>query len=181
MHVQKEAFYPFFPAADSVLLFNMQIDFGKNHFSGILLVKSTGKDRYRTVFTSHFGMSVFDFEVDSDSFRVNYCLEALHKKRFLQILEADFSALLFLNPETDGSLSDIYVNDAASGLEVIKAGKYYYLKNKVSETLIAIEAPQPVNARRYRFSDYKDKFPALIQIQHSHIGLKMQLERINRE
>jgi hypothetical protein len=178
MHVQKAAFYPFFPAVDSVLLFNMQIDFRKNHFSGMLLVKSTGEDRYRTVFTSHFGMSVFDFEVGKDSFRVNYCLEALHKKRLLQILEADFNILLFLNPETAGLLSDIYTNDAVPELEIIKADKYYYLKNTVSEELMAIEAPQLINARRYRFSDYKDRFPALIQIQHSHIGLKMQLERI---
>jgi hypothetical protein len=176
--LSKEAFYPFFPAVDSTQWFNMQIDFRKNHFSGMLLIKSTGKDIYRTVFTTHFGMSVFDFEFSKEAFRVNYCLEALNKKRLLQTLENDFHILLFLNPEMDDNGSVIYKNKTDSALEVDKAGKYYYLKNNDSQELLKIEAPRFINSLHYLFSDYQNRFPAVIQIRHSHIGLKMQLEKM---
>jgi len=176
--VNRNDFYPFFPSVDTTQLFNMQIDFKKNRFSGLLLIKSTQPDIYRIVFTTHFGMSIFDLEFDTGIFRVNNCLEALNKKEVIQLLENDFRILLFLNLKTDQNASNIYKHKNDSALEINRTGNIYYLKDTKNETLLSIEAPHFFSSLRYNFSDYIDRFPSVIRITHSRIGLKMQLEKI---
>lgn len=70
-------------------LFAMKIDFRKNHFSGLLLIKPTGDGHYRMVFNTHFGMGIFDVEVSRDAFKVHSCLEALNRKNILRLLKND--------------------------------------------------------------------------------------------
>ena len=176
--VNRNYFYPFFPSVDSTQLFNMQIDFRKNHFSGILIIKSTEPEVYKIVFNTYFGMSVFDMEFDKGFFRMNYCIEALNKKRVLEVFENDFRILLFLNLEKDQNYSDIYRNKRNPALEINRTKKIYYLKDIKNETLLAIEAPHFISSLSYCFSDYIDRFPSVIKINHSRIGLKMQLEKI---
>lgn len=83
-------------ASDELAQFNMAIDFRDKHFSGLLLVKQTAKDTYRILFGSHFGLSIFDFELTPDTFIVHSCVEPLRKKRLLKLLSSDFSTLLGL-------------------------------------------------------------------------------------
>jgi len=176
--VNRNDFFPFFPSPDSTQLFNMQIDFRKNHWSGLLLIKSVELDNYRLVFTTHFGMSLFDFEFDKGLFRINYCMEALNKKRVIQLLENDFRILLFLNLNTGGNASNIYRHKTNPILEINKKEKIYYLKDLKNETLLEIEAPHFFSSTRYEFADYVDRFPSVIRIKHSRIGIKMQLGKI---
>ena len=176
--VSRSDFYPFFPSVDTTQLFNMQVDFRKNHLSGFLLIKSVQQDVYRLVFTTHFGMSVFDLEFDKGIFQINYCLEALNKKRVIQFLENDFRILLFLNLEIGPTSSYIYKNKNTPTLEINRTGNMYYLKDTKTETLLAIEAPHFISSLHYDFADYTDRFPSVIRIKHSCIGLKMQLEKI---
>ena len=176
--VERADFYPFFPSADTTHLFNMQIDFRKNHFSGLLLIKSLQPDVYRIVFNTHFGMSVFDFEFDKSDFRVHYCMEALNKKNVITLLENDFRTLLFLNLETDRNFPKIYSNEKNPTLEIYKNDKFYYLKDNENETLISIEAPHFFSSLSYGFTDYIDRFPSIIRIKHSRVGIKMQLEKV---
>jgi hypothetical protein len=176
--LSRAEFYPFFPTADSTQWFNMQIDFRKNHFSGILLVKRTGTDTYRTVFTTHFGMSVFDFEFTPDKFIVNHCIEDLNKKKIRQTFEEDFKIFFFLNLDTPPNQEVIYKNKTNSHWEVVKKNDYYYLKDLESKTLLKIERPRFINSLHYEFKDYRERFPSDIQIKHSTIGLKIQLNKI---
>jgi hypothetical protein len=173
-------FYPFFPAADSTQLFNMQIDFRKNHFSGILLVKRTGTDVYRTVFTTHFGMSIFDFEFTPDTFSVNHCMKDLSKKKVIQTFEEDFKILFSLNLDSMSNQAVIYKNKDDAHLEIVEKDGYYYLKNLDSENLLKIEKPRFINALHYEFKDYHENFPSDIRIKHSMIGLKIQLNKIEK-
>jgi hypothetical protein len=176
--VSRNDFYPFFPSVDTTQLFNMQIDYRKNHLSGFLLIKSVEPDVYRLVFATHFGMSIFDLEFDKGVFRVHHCLEALNKKRVIQLLENDFRILLFQNLKTDQNPANLYRNKKNPDLEIKKTGKIYYLKDTKNETLLAIEAPHFFSSLSYNFSSYVDRFPSVIRIKHSRIGLKMQLEKI---
>jgi hypothetical protein len=80
---------PLSPTPQQAQLFTMEIDFRKNHFSGLLLVKQTGDGQYRMVFNTHFGMGVFDVEVSRDAFMVHSCLEVLNRKHLLRLLEND--------------------------------------------------------------------------------------------
>jgi hypothetical protein len=173
-------FYPFFPAADSTQLFNMQIDFRKNHFSGILLVKRTGTAVYRTVFTTHFGMSVFDFEFTPDAFAVNHCIKDLNRKKVIQTFEEDFNILFFLNLDIASNQAVIYKNKDNAQLEIVEKNGYYYLKNLESENLLKIRKPRFINALDYEFKDYHKNFPSDIRIKHSIIGLKVQLNKIEK-
>jgi hypothetical protein len=173
-------FFPFFPTADSTQLFNMQIDFRKNHFSGILLVKRTGTDVYRTVFTTHFGLSIFDFEFTPDKFAVNHCIEDLNKKKVIQTFEEDFKIFFFLNLDAASNQTVIYKNKDNALREIVEKDNYYYLKNLESKTLSKIEKPRFINALHYEFKNYREKFPSDIQIKHSTIGLKIQLNKMEK-
>jgi hypothetical protein len=173
-------FYPFFPTTDSTQLFNMQVDFRKNHFSGILLVKRTGTDVYRTVFTTHFGLSVFDFEFTPNSFAVNHCIADLNRKKAIRTFEEDFKILFFLNLDTASNQSVVYKNKDNPLWEITGKNNYYYLKNLESKTLSKIENPRFINALYYEFKDYRGNFPSDIRIKHSTIGLKIQLNKIDK-
>jgi hypothetical protein len=171
-------FYPFFPATDSTQWFNMQIDFRKNHFSGILLVKRTGADVYRTVFTTHFGMSVFDFEFAPGRFIVNRCIEDLNKEKVRKTFGEDFKILFFLNLNPAFNQAVIYKSKTNSRWEVAGKDDYYYLKDLESKSLLKIERPRFINSLHYEFKDFREGFPSGIQIKHSTIGLKIQLNKI---
>ena len=179
--LSRNDFYPFFPSADSTLLFNMQIDFRKNHFSGFLIIKSTEPDVYRIGFATHFGMSVFDLEFDRGSFKVNYCMEALNKKNVIRLLENDFRILLFQNLDIENNPSDIYRNKNNPSLEINRTKKLYYLKDIENETLLEIEAPNFFRSLSYSFSGYIERFPSVIRISHSKVGVRMGMERIRQE
>ncbi|NDV60701.1 hypothetical protein [Bacteroides sp. 519] len=70
--------------------FNLQLDFGKNHFSGLLIARKMENGEIRLLFTTHFGLSVFDFSLHKDSMAVNNIVEPMRKKKVLNLLEKDF-------------------------------------------------------------------------------------------
>jgi hypothetical protein len=175
--LSKVDFYPFFHEADSVHLFNMQIDYRKNHFSGMFVVKCVEENRFRTAFNTYFGVNVFDFEFNGDTFLVHNCMESLNKKRVIQTLESDLKILFLLNLKPDGNAAGIYLDGRRGEMEINKAGDYYYLKNTERKELLQIEIPRFFSSLHYRFEDYREHFPANIRIKHSNIGLKIQLEK----
>jgi hypothetical protein len=176
--LSKVDLYPFFPADDSVLVFNMQIDFRKNHFSGMLVVKCVEENRFETVFNTWFGVNVFDFEFNGEAFHINNCMESLNKKKVVQTLENDLKILFFLNLKPAGSPAGIYLNKNRKGMEINKIGDYYYLKDTGKKELLQIEVPHFFSSLHYRFEDYRERFPANIRIKHGNIGLKIQLDKI---
>lgn len=181
VQVDKSALYPVFRTEDSTQWFNLQIDYKKQHFSGILLLKPLGDGAYRMVFNTHFGMRVFDFELGPDRFIKHACIPPLEKKVVLNTLEKDFSILLFLSLSSTGNESVVYRHKDLSGLEVNKIGKAYYLTDREREVLQAIELPHWFSTLRYDFKGYADCLPALIEIRHSRVGLFLALERISND
>lgn len=77
--------------------YNLQLDFKKHHFSGMLLIKELNSGEIRIVGTTYFGMSLFDFSLSNGSFLVNSCIEPLKRKKLLLLLESDFRQLLLTN------------------------------------------------------------------------------------
>ncbi|MDR1783828.1 MAG: hypothetical protein LBR13_06175 [Dysgonamonadaceae bacterium] len=176
-NLAREAFFPFFPTADSTVVFNMQIDYRSNHFSGILLVKNTDKDTYRAVFSTHFGMSVFDFLLSPEVFEVISCLDDLNKKQVIGTLQEDFKTLLFLNIE-EWNEAERFQNKGNRDLEILKKNKHYYLKNNDLQQTYRVFRPRFINAVDYSYDEFHDKFPAKIEIKHSKIGLTLKLDKI---
>lgn len=182
--IPRSELYPVFQQTDSIHIFNMQIDFRKHHFSGMLIVKQTDPATYRAVLNSYFGMKIFDFEFGKDTFQIHYCIEALNKKQVINTLQTDFSNLFFFHVP-DHNTASVYISKENKSLNVYQIQpnkkKYYFLVNNETKELLKIEIPHFFSTLHYDFSDYNsDHFPGQINIRHSNIGLRFQLNRMER-
>jgi hypothetical protein len=174
--ISMQDLYPFWE--QHTQLFNMKIDFRKNHFSGLLLVKYMALDSCRIVFNSHFGMGIFDFEFVRDTFHVHSCLKLLNTKKILNLFEKNFRTLLFLDVQPHANVATVYHTLADSTLAVNRVNGRYYLKNDALKTLLKIEVPHCFGVEHYSFTDYRNNFPEVIAVKHSAIGLQLTLEKI---
>lgn len=93
--ITREQLRPMVDAA-GLRKYNMSIDGMKRHFSGLLLVRQTGPEKYRTLFSTHFGLTVFDFEITPEELLVHHCVAPLQKKKLLDLLHKDFAVLFAL-------------------------------------------------------------------------------------
>jgi len=179
--IAESELYPFFREIDDMRFFNMEIDFRKNNFSGMLIIKKENADTYRAVMTSYFGMSVFDFQFGKDDFTVHYCLEDLNKKQVINTLRKDFENLFFMDIEGKNPVT-VYASRANDSLKVYKTKKenHYYLVNTESKELRQMEIPHRISSLQYRFTNYNNRFPSQINIKHTNIGLNIQLTEIER-
>ncbi len=63
------------------LLMNTTIDVMKNHFSGLMVIKTLTNGGYRVVFITEVGLKIFDMEfVPGETVKVYYLMDALNKK-----------------------------------------------------------------------------------------------------
>lgn len=77
-----------------VTQYNMVIDFKRNNFSGLLVVKKIDEQHVRIRGISHFGLSMFDFGLEGGQWKVYSLADLLNKKRMIRLLENDFRLLL---------------------------------------------------------------------------------------
>lgn len=132
--------------------YNMQFDFMKHHFSGMLIVRRLPKDEIRIVGTTYFGLSLFDFSLRDDTFSVNSCMEPLRKKKTLQLLEADFRSLLLPPKHVRIRQKDNREEERASGKGFGKS--------------------------KFHLSEFVDEHPERIRVRHPWLRLSIQLDRL---
>ncbi len=89
----------YFSNPDSNYLYQADIQFMKNYYSGIVAIKPRGDSAHRVVFITEMGIKVFDYEIrnpfqNKDYYKVNYMMEPLSKKIIQKTLAKDFSLLL---------------------------------------------------------------------------------------
>lgn len=87
--------YPIIHVNEDIQRWNMKIDFGKHHFSGMIILRQMQNQEIRILFTSHFGLSVFDLGMKGDEWIIYSCVEPMRDKRIQNLLKNDFR-LLFL-------------------------------------------------------------------------------------
>lgn len=63
--------------------------------SGFLLIKKTADSIFRIVFANEIGMTLFDFELQVNQFKVHYIFEPMNRKILLHLFEKDFRQLIF--------------------------------------------------------------------------------------
>lgn len=73
--------------------YNIQLDFMKHHFSGMLIVRRMPDNEIRILASTYFGLSLFDFSLCGDQFKVNSCVAPMQKDNVLKLLEMDFKQL----------------------------------------------------------------------------------------
>ena len=132
--------------------FNLQLDFMKHHFSGLLIARRMADDEVRLLFTSYFGLSIFDFSLRNDSLHVNSCIEPMRKKNLLRILEHDLKQVFLPNQQ-------VRIKEKSSIFEKRISGK------GMGKAIISL-------------SEFSDNQPQKIQIKHPWIRLKIQLDKL---
>ena len=76
------------------------IDFGKKHFSGLMVFKAFNNDSVkRVVFISETGFKFFDLEFKQDSFDIKYSIPPLKKKAVINLFHNDLGMLLLQQKE----------------------------------------------------------------------------------
>ncbi|MCK9204877.1 MAG: hypothetical protein M0P58_10660 [Bacteroidales bacterium] len=76
-------------------MFKANLDIGKNHITGYLLIKKTSDSSFRFAFTSEIGISWFDLELVNRELIKHAIFGPLDKKALISIFEQDFNALIY--------------------------------------------------------------------------------------
>lgn len=173
--MRKVQFPPMIDASSRLCKYNMTIDFMRKHFSGLLLVKETEAGTYRTLFSTHFGLSLFDLEIGADSLIVHHCIEPLNKKKILALFHRDFSVLFGLNiqPENKATVynctnpsTDIVYKLSTPGF------KGYYRIDNIENRMREIKLGSGL--RKTTFRSFPDS-PGQEVIRIRHTGLKLSI------
>ncbi|MGD0584137.1 MAG: hypothetical protein ABR974_14490 [Bacteroidales bacterium] len=86
---------PWFTETTGHYLFQADIEFHKNHFSGIMVLKRTGEKSFRVVYMTELGMKVFDMEFfEGGEAKVFYFLDAIDRKIILKTIKEDIGLAL---------------------------------------------------------------------------------------
>lgn len=179
--VAREQLPPLLDVSSGLHRYNMTVDIKKNHFSGLLLIKQMEQGIYRILFSTHFGLSVFDFELNGDSLQVHQCIEPLRKKRLLNLLHKDFSTLLGLNllKENPG----IYYKSPDTERDIAyrltqPPGKGYYRKDNLSGELLRIQTGRGITKSIFCRETTGSDSMATVRIRHPFIGLEIGVEQL---
>lgn len=164
--------------ADGVNKFNLQVDIASHHFSGLLLVKQTPSRDCRMVFTTHFGMRVFDLEFAADSLYVHYCMEPVKKDKIIRLLKHDFSELLGREVSAPRR---VYADRKTEGKKILvyeMEPSVCYLVNQEKNVIEKISAGRGWNKTYWQFEAYRTEFPDRIRIRHAVWPICIELSRL---
>lgn len=163
--------------------YNMQIDYGKTHFSGMLIVKPTADTTYRVALTSHFGMSVFDFTITPSTFTMHSCMDALDKENIKRTLRDDMRTFLFLDLHTAYQQEQLYQAKNADSSNVhylVGDGVKAYYRVDGESRLSQISKKAFIFTTNFSY-DVNEKGKARLTIKHKPINLTFTIEEIDRE
>ncbi len=132
--------------------YNLQFDFMKHHFSGLLIVRRLPNDEIRMLASSYFGLSLFDFSLRNEKFIVNSCIELMRKENILRLLEADFRNLF----------------EQKNNLRITK-------KNLTTETQVSGHG---FGKSIFHLSRDEAQQPQHVEIRHPWLRLKIQLDTL---
>ncbi len=180
-NISRQELYPVFNAGDSVRMFNMQIDYKETNLTGLLIVKPEGENTQRAIFTTLFGMTVFDFEFNETEFKVNRIMEQMDKKTVLNLLKKDLRTLFLYNVPLRFDAELYQGKEASTGYRIkTKDGKGYFLTNVAEKKLQKVEMPGCITQLTLDYQNYSNGFPEKIWMSHPKIKLRMLLERIEQ-
>lgn len=158
-------------------IYKAKIDIYNKKFGGILIIKKTGVDQHRVVFTTEFGNKIFDFEITNGTFKMNYVLEELNKKIILKTLQDDFYILVKQFSKVDHQFD--------SAKEIVYQTKYnkdydlYYFFLKENNQLFKIaKSSKHKNKVTFDLININNDIGKKIDITHQNFKLKIHLNYI---
>lgn len=150
---------PILTAGSHSQKYNLQLDFMKYHFSGLLIVRRLPDDEIRMLASTYFGLSLFDFSLKGDAFFVNSCVEPMRKENILGLLETDFKNLFLSNM----TLRKRKRNQSADQSEAVE------------KRVTGCGFGKSI----YTLSEFVDGQAEQVQIKRPWIRLKIQVNKLN--
>lgn len=177
---------PYFSNSKIDYVYKAKIEIYKKNFGGILIVKKTGPESHRIVFTTEFGSKLFDFQFEGDNFTKNFVVEDLDRKLFVNILRDDFKLLVNENSK----VLAVYESQNQRLFKTQSNKKFnFYFLNKETEKLekivktsktkekVAIDFTSSANSE----DELEDNIADIIKIKHYNIQLTIDLEKFKKE
>jgi len=175
----------FFNNVDSSYLYQAEIRFMKNYYSGIMVLKPQNDSLTRVVFMTEMGIKIFDFEISNplkykNNFKVYYIMEPMSKKIIQKTLATDIGLLLL-----DGNnfpVNNYIDNNEKQIVRVKNHGKrFFYMFGKDHQQYNQIK----VNTRCHKktevdFYRYQNQSPDSIKINHFGIKLSYTFRRLKQ-
>jgi hypothetical protein len=173
--------FSWFQSDTGYFLFNIKVDLAKNHFTGLLAAKETGKDTFRVVMITEVGLKLFDFEfIPKQEMKVHYLVDAMNRQILIKTLSEDIG-LVLMHPAS-GTIDPAILIDKNGNIifryrDHCKKSYYYHKENAVLP-YYARRTKGISNKAYAEFFGNKATGIDSIKLAHENISLNIQLNRI---
>ena len=160
-------------------VYKAKIKVYNKNFGGILIVKKTGPENHRVVFTTEFGSKLLDFQFDGDKFTKNFVVKDLDKKFIINILRDDFELLIT-------EKSDILETFSSEVHNVLKTQSeerfnYYFFEKETRKLQKIINTTKRKEKVEVNFTSTEKEIADIISIKHNNFKLTIDLEKFKKE
>lgn len=160
-------------------VYKAKIKVYNKNFGGILIVKKTGPENHRVVFTTEFGSKLLDFQFDGDKFTKNFVVKDLDKKFIINILRDDFELLIT-------EKSDILETFSSEVHNVLKTQSeerfnYYFFEKETGKLQKIINTTKRKEKVEVNFTSTEKEIADIISIKHNNFKLTIDLEKFKKE
>ncbi|MBT0607742.1 hypothetical protein [Aequorivita echinoideorum] len=170
---------PYFSNAEVDYVYKAKIALYDKNFGGILIIKKTGSDSHRVVFTTEFGSKLFDFYFEGENFQKNFIIPEMDKKLVVKTLEQDFRLLISekiqVLEEFDSEAQNIYKTDIGKNF-----GFYFFEKDSRRLRKI-VKASKRKEKVTIDFKIVEENIAQSITLQHENFKLRIELEKFKKE
>jgi len=173
-----------FTNSDTIYLYQTEIRFMKNYYSGLMVIKSQNDSVKRLVFITEMGIKIFDIEIknpliNKKYYTVNYIIEPLSRKMLVKTLANDLGMLC-----QNGNVKfiDAFANDENTFLRIKNRCKsYYYVygmnEKNYSEIIVNSIFKQKSGIDFYGVNNFA---PDSIKLKHFGLNLNYVFRRIKQ-
>jgi hypothetical protein len=170
---------PYFSNPEIDYVYKAKIEVYKKNFGGILIIKKTGTESHRVVFTTEFGSKLFDFQFEGDTFTKHFIVKDLDKKFIVNILKDDFKLLV----NEKAKVLAVYESENQRIYKAQREDRFnFYFIGEESEILQKIvNTSKTKEIVKINFTTSDGKIADTIAIKHSNIKLTIDLEKFKKE
>lgn len=170
---------PYFSNPEIDYVYKAKIEVYNKNFGGILIIKKTGHESHRVVFTTEFGSKLFDFQYEGDTFTKNYAVEDLDRKIFINILRDDFKLLVNENAKVLAVYES--ENEKVYKTQSDKRFNFYFFENDSEKLLKIVNTSKTREKVEIDFTSSEEKIADTIVIKHNNIKLTIDLEKFKKD
>lgn len=176
---QSEVENPYFSNPEIDYVYKAKIEaYGKN-FGGILIIKKTGLDNHRVVFTTEFGSKLLDFEYRGEEFINRYIISDLDRKFIVAVLKEDFKLLI----TEKAKVLEVYEKDETSIFKTLDGDgfNFYFVENGSGDLIRLLHTTKIKEKVDIAFEPAAGNLAENIRITHNNINLSIDLQRFNQD